>query len=448
MYAVFVAGRVSSDTQRQVIVAHYNGNNHVWYRTSNGGRGESNAWLSGNYNELLPELYFDLHVPLLNDVVGTKLTDVDTTAIENNEMPTVLIQKLSKQFRSSSQSLSSRTMRDVLNDVDKIIHQDPNLLIQYWSDKRRNGATTMATPAQPTATPATPATQSVIQVVRTNEQYSDNSLSFVPSLSNPELSGYVERVFSNGVSETQIYDYAIKNKLNVSIVGEAGTGKTTSTMAYASKRGLNYYCVSFNAGIESSQLFGKLMPTEDNKLVWQDGGFTECWRNGNAVIHLDELSFINAKQSGILFPALAHTRTLTLLDNKGEVIPMGENLLIVGSYNENYRGNNKLNQAFTDRFNIKLVFDYDTSIEKNFINSSTLLTLAEQMRADSIAGIYETPISTRLLKNFQQVAKEIGYEFAVDNFINNFTAEERGSVKLLLDAHRTNLELELTGKNA
>ena len=81
--------------------------------------------------------------------------------------------------------------------------------------------------------------------------------------------------------------------------------------------------------------------------------------------------------------------------------------------------------------------------EKKFIKSDTLLELAKQMRADSIAGIYETPISTRILKNFQKFASEMNYDYAVDNFVNNFTDEEKSSVKLLLEAHRTNLESEL-----
>lgn len=439
MYAVFIAGKVSSELQRQVIVAHYQGNNYVWYRTTNGGRGESNSWVAGNYNELIQSTITSTDIPLLNPVVGTILTDVDTTAINNNEIPNVLIQKLSKQFRSNYVFMdSSRTMRDVIEEVDNTITTDPNLLCDYWTDKRRT-KTTERNNVKTITTPVITTEEPVIQIVR------EGSLAFVPTLTN-EISGYIERKFADGLTETQIFDHAIKNGLNVRIVGEAGTGKTISTMAYAHKRGLNYYRVDFHAGIENAQLFGKFIPDGKGGLVWQDGGFTECWRNGNSLIHLDELSFMLSKQSGSLMPCLADTRTLTLLDNKGEVIPAGKNLLIVGSYNENYRGNNKLNQALEDRFYHKLIYTYDREIEKNFIPSSTLLTLAEQMRADSLLGTYETPISTRLLKNFVKSAKELSYDYAVESFVNSFTAEERASVKLLFDAHRHNLEQELTGK--
>jgi MoxR-like ATPase len=115
-------------------------------------------------------------------------------------------------------------------------------------------------------------------------------------------------------------------------------------------------------------------------------------------------------------------------------------------WNDGYKGTSKFNEAFADRFFVKLNFEYDTDIEKKFIPSNTLLELAKSMRADTIAGVYETPVSTRLLKQFVDLAQNLSYDFAVDNFVNNFREDERSSVKLLLDSQRHNLELELIGK--
>jgi len=440
-YAILISGQATTDLIQQIIIANHDNKNYVWTRTTNGGRGESNAWFVGDYNNLLS--YPTTGTPIVGEVLSTPLTSVDIEAITNNQMPNVLIQKLTKQYRLRHNNLSDKTMSDVIKEVNSLIDTDPTQLSKYRSDGRSDkNATTNG--VNKVATTTTTITKPIIKVVHTN--LDNNSLSFIPSPTNPEVSGYVERKFANGVSEEQIYDYAIANGFNVLLEGEAGTGKTTSAMVYASKRNLRYYSVNFNAGIESSQLFGKFVPDTNGGLKWQDGGFTECWRNGNAVINLDELAFMVAKQSGMLMPCLDSRRQLILLDHDGEVIPAGENVLIVGSYNAGYRGTNKFNQAFADRFQLKMTFEYDTSIEKKFIPSNTLLDLAKQMRADSIAGIYETPISTRLLKNFVEVSRNLGYEFAVDNFLNNFTDEERGSVKLLLDAHRFNLEQELTGK--
>jgi MoxR-like ATPase len=430
-----ISGQVDNETTEQVIVAHYQGKTYSFNRTTNGGRGESNAWSK----ELGSKWNYD-KLPLIGEVVATPLRTVDTDSLTNDEIPTVLIQKLTKAYRLRGTDVDeSRTMSDVFQDVLATIESNPDNLSKYHSDGRSNkekpqvkvtATKTMARPIAP-----------VIKVVH-SDNYTENSLSFVPSLADPEVSGYVNRSF-DGVSDFDVLDHALINKLNVSLVGEAGTGKTSCAIAWAGHRGLRVYRVNFNAGIESSQLFGKLLPTEEGKLVWQDGGFTECWRNGNALIILDEMSFMPPKQSGTLFPSL-DKRILPLLDNKGEVIPAGENVLVVGCWNDGYRGNNKPNQAFIDRFHHKLVFNYDIDIERKFIRSETLLTLAKQMREEAIAGVYETPISTRLLKNFQKFATELNYDYAVSNFVNNFTAEERPSVKLLLEAHRHNLESELS----
>lgn len=440
-HAILITGQTDeATTLKQYILATYNGKNFAWSRTTNGGRGESNAWNSASYSAIVANADNETSLTI-GAVLSTPLTATDILAITTNEKPIVLIQKLTKQFGLREQTIGTTTIGEVITTVDNLIQKDPELLAQYRSDGRSDKS---ATVTQSTPTTVEPTYVAPAIVINRSAEVTSAGLSFVPSPSNPEIANYVERTFANGKTETEIYDHALANGLNVAIVGEAGTGKTTSTMAYASRRGLSYYRINFNAGIESSQLFGKLMPTDDGGLVWQDGGFTECWRRGNSLIHLDELSFIIAKQSGVLFPTLDSTRTLTLLDNKGEVIPCGENVLIVGSYNNSYHGNNKLNQAFIDRFHHKLEFDYDTEIEKKFIQSETLLNLAKQMRADSIQGIYETPISTRLLKNFQKFAQELGYEYAVTNFLNNFNDEERPSVKLLLEAHRHQLEQELT----
>jgi len=443
-HAILITGQTNEvGTLKQYLIANYNGKNFAWSRTTNGGRGTDNAWNNDSYLAIVSNADSETSL-IVGSVLSTPLTATDIHAITTNEKPIVLIQKLTKQFGLRDKTISQQTIGEVLKEVYAQIEQDPELLSQYRSDGRSDKSAT-TTQSTPTVTPvAVPVAVAPAIVIERKATQSTSNLAFVPSLSDPEISGYIERTFANGKTETDIYDHALINNLNVAIVGEAGTGKTTSTMAYAGKRGLNYYRINFNAGIESSQLFGKLLPNQIGNLFWQDGGFTECWRDGNAIIHLDELTFILAKQSGVLFPTLDSTRTLTLLDNRGEVIPKGDNVLIVGSYNDKYHGNNKLNQAFIDRFHHKLRFEYDVEIEKKFIQSATLLNLISQMRADSIQGIYETPLSTRLLKNFQKFAQELGYEYAVDNFLNNFNDDERPSVKLLLEAHRHDLEQELT----
>lgn len=452
-YAILISGQVNSTDTKQLIIASHNGNTHTFMRVTNGGRGESNAWSARELDEHTSIGTLDYN--LIGEVLSTPLTNVDEVALNNNEIPNVLIQKLSKQYRLRNLTIdTTRTIQSVVDEVQLLIAQDPALLSKYRSDGRSDkNATTKTNESVLTKnkeivmTTINPIANEAIVINRVPRNEDEvNLLAFVPSLTLPDVRSYVPRTFANSLTEEQVYRYALKTKKNVSIQGPAGTGKTTSLMTFAAKNGLEFGSMSCNAGAEPSQFFGRMTPTKEGKLEWRDGIFSYFFRNGGVLV-IDEADFLPQKVASSTHSALDGRRLLTLLDNNGEVITAHENLLIVMCYNGNgYRGTSKMNEAFNDRYAIKLTFDYDTSIEKKFIPSSTLLELATSMRADTIAGVYETPVSTRLLKNFVDLAQNLSYDFAVDNFVNNFKEDERSSVKLLLDSQRHNLELELIGK--
>jgi len=427
-----------------VVVAVSSTDVRVWTRVTNGGRGESNAWQDSSYNDFQNNSYGNELI--VGELLSSPLSNVDVQAINDNERPTILFQKLTKQFGLRHKTIGTRTFDDVVLDIVQLIAQSPNALSKYRSDGRINknatiGATTTTTNVvvtpQPIVTPNV-----VIQRVPSTEVSLDvvgENLSYVPSLD--VVSSYIPRKFHD-ISEEAIYDYAIANGLNVLIEGEAGTGKTTSAMRYSALRNLPFYSVSSNVGAEPSQLFGKYVPDTDGNFVWQDGGVTQLVRHGGVLL-LNEINFLPPKVATVLMGLLDDRRQITLLDHKGEVINANPNLLVIADYNEGYRGTSRLNEAFADRFAIKLQFKYDTEIERKFIPSKSLLELANKMRADSLSGIYETPISTRLLKNFVSNATSLNYDFAVTNFLNNFNDEERGSVKLLLEAYSHSIATEL-----
>lgn len=427
-----------------VVVAVTSTDVRVWTRVTNGGRGESNAWQDSSYNDFQNNSYGNELI--VGELLSSPLSSVDVESINNNERPTILFQKLTKQFGLRHKTIGTRTFDDVVLDVVQLIAQSPNALSKYRSDGRIDknatiGATTTTTNVVVTPRPiVTP--NVVIQRVPSTEVSLDvvgENLAYVPSLD--VVRDYVPRKFHE-LSEEAIYDYAITNGLNVLIEGEAGTGKTTSAMRYSALRNLPFYSVSSNVGAEPSQLFGKYVPDSDGNFVWQDGGVTQLVRHGGVLL-LNEINFLPPKVATVLMGLLDDRRQITLLDHKGEVINANPNLLVIADYNEGYRGTSRLNEAFADRFAIKLQFKYDTEIERKFIPSKSLLELANKMRADSLSGIYETPISTRLLKNFVSNATSLNFDFAVTNFLNNFNDEERGSVKLLLEAYSHSIATEL-----
>lgn len=427
-----------------VVVAVTSTDVRVWTRVTNGGRGESNAWQDSSYNDFQNNSYGNELI--VGELLSSPLSSVDVEAINNNERPTILFQKLTKQFGLRHKTIGTRTFDDVALEVTQLIAQSPNALSKYRSDGRINknatiGATTTTTNVVVTPRPiATP--NVVIQRVPSTEVTSSvigENVSFIPSLESTKH--YVPRKI-NGKTEEEFYDFCIANGINVMLEGGAGTGKTTSAKRYASLRGLPFYLLPCNAGVEMSQILGKYIPTENGDFVWQDGGLTQIFRHGGVAV-LGEASSMSPKMTFGLHNALDDERSLTLLDHKGERVTAHPNTLIIADYNEGYRGTSLFNEAFKDRFGLKVKFDYDTEIERKFIPSKSLLELANKMRADSVSGIYETPISTRLLKNFVQVAQGLSFEFAVSNFINNFSSEERGSVKLLLEAYSHSIATEL-----
>lgn len=446
-YAILISGKVSAIETYQVIIASHNTDVFAWTRTTNGGRGESNSWSEKNYTELLNQ---DIPLSLIGEVLSTPLTSVDVEAITNGVIPNVLIQKLTKQYRLRNLNVDETTNVDeVIGEVNDLIAQDPTLLSKYRSDGRSDkNATTKTEGTKPVTVRNTINPIANEAIVINKVERNDNeqrTLAFVPSLTSEAVRTYVPRTFAGNLTENQLYTYALKSKKNVSIQGHAGTGKTTSLMTFSAKNGLEFGSMSCNAGVEPSQFFGRYVPNQEGKLVWRDGLFTHFFRNGGVLV-IDEANFLPQKIASVLHGVLDDRRVLTLLEHDGEVITANENLLIAMCYNDGYKGTSKFNEAFADRFWIKLNFEYDTDIEKKFIPSHTLLELAKSMRADTIAGVYETPVSTRLLKQFVDLAQNLSYDFAVDNFVNNFREDERSSVQLLLDSQRHNLELELIGK--
>jgi MoxR-like ATPase len=271
---------------------------------------------------------------------------------------------------------------------------------------------------------------------------------FVPTLE--QTGHYIERTFAGGINETQMYDFALENKMNVLLSGDAGTGKTTSSMAYASKRKMNFFAVPSNNAIDFTQLVGGLFPDENGKLKWIDGAITKIVREGGLLL-INELNNAPKNLSQYLMSLLDDRRSITLMSHDNEVIHAHPDLLVVADMNPNYRGTQLLNEAWKDRFEIKLTYGYDLTIEKQIVKSSSLLELANGMRSTSRidegstspSTIFETPVSTRILKTFEKLAKGLSYDFASDVFVNNFTDDEKPAVRMLLEGNDYNIKSDL-----
>lgn len=414
---------------QQVLVAYHNGHKHIWQRATNGGRGESNAWFLSDTTNLDNTLN-NYPSQIVGEVIVTPLTDVDKVALSNNEKPLILIQKTTKQWSSRQQNIGADLVVDVLNQIDITAGIDITQLEQYRIDGRRTQDKSATKKSEPII--------NVVQVETTTEERHMNALT-IPT--KDEISWYIPRTF-NGVSEYEIYEHARKTRKPILLEGHAGTGKTSSATYYAYQKQVGISIQSCSAGLQLSDMVGKTAILPSGEAGWVDGALTRAMRYGGGYV-LDEIDFAQPKVLQRLQDVATNYR-LELHENNGEVVHAHPDFFLVATYNNGYKHSNQLNEAVLDRYKIKMYFDYDRSIEKQVVQLPTLLDIAYQMRNNDIDGTYKTPVSLRMLKSFQELALDLNYEFAVNNFVMCFHADERQSVKLLFEAYASQLEEEVS----
>lgn len=303
--------------------------------------------------------------------------------------------------------------------------------------------TTKATPqrSRSKTSKTTPRKKAASTPVETRDPIAveEKGLASVPDPSVAE--SYIGRTFS-GRTEFEIFDAALKAKMNVLIEGPTGPGKTTACRAYSAARELPFYSIPSNVGIEPSQLFGKYIPDGDGGFAWIDGPVTNLVRHGGVLL-INEVNFMPERVATVLFGLLDGRREITLLDHQGETIKAHDNLLVMADMNPGYNGTRPLNEAFRNRFSIQLFWGYDPEVEKRLIQSASLRQVMSDLRVQVDSGLYVTPVSTNMGMEFEAIAKALGLDFAISNFVTHFQVEERESITKVLEANRAKLEQDV-----
>lgn len=400
-------------------------------RTSNGARGRGQAWTRGAS---------DSTAPISKTPVAVVLSEKDVTLATMGIVTNVAVKAI-----YASESASTPTAPIAHNDmVDSLIEMialnDPSLA-NFITDKRRTNPIGVS---QNIAVAPSMESASTIQdnPIQEHSQEKELTLSMITPPDPKWAQQYINRKI-DGIKDWDYYDKALAEGRNVLIEGGAGSGKTISVQAYASARGMRYFNVSNSNGIEPSQLFGGWVVREDGAgYKWQDGAVTQLVRHGGVLL-LNEVNFLPARVSTVLFSLLDYRREIQLLEHGGEVIKAHKDLLIVADMNAGYKGTQELNAAFNDRFGIKLEFPYDKSIESRLISNNALLGLADKLRDQYDTDEISTPISTRSLVDFMHNAKTFNLDFAVTSFVNGFNKEERGGVRLTVETFKQNIAKDM-----
>lgn len=267
----------------------------------------------------------------------------------------------------------------------------------------------------------------------------------LPMATIPDMSfydSYVGRVLPGGITDEQLFDYALANQHNVLIEGPTGPGKTSAVMAYAAHRQMPFYAVPSSNDTDLAQLFGKFAPTKEGSFEWIDGPVTSIFRHGG-ILMMTEINYMAESLKPALYGAFDKRREITLVDHRGEVIKAHPNLLVVADMNPDYEGTRPLNKAFRNRFALQIEWDYDPNVEQKLIPSPHLIDMATKLRREHKAGTYETPCATNMLIEFVKFHTDLGFDMAKANFVTHFAGDERAPIALIVDTFRDGIERDL-----
>jgi nitric oxide reductase NorQ protein len=254
---------------------------------------------------------------------------------------------------------------------------------------------------------------------------------------------YVSRRIE-GVKDIDLLRYAKAARTNVMLFGPTGPGKTSLVLAYAATDKQPLVTVQCNGAVDPETFWGGLsVDLETGALKgWEDSEITQVVRHGG-ILYLDEVNFLPAKVAATFHGLLDKRRQITLLQKGNEVVPAHPDLQVITAYNPDYEGTRPLNAAFKNRFKIKIRFDYDENVERELICLPVMLELAKKLRLSHKAADLETPVSTNMLIEFEELAVDLGYGFAVSNFLNAFSEDERGSVTEVFDLFSERIKEQL-----
>lgn len=439
--------------RRQTMVVPHNGDVLVYTRVTDGQKGPHNKWLGADFDAVVNDMQ-TTGEQLTAEPVGIAVTMADTRAISDKGYSPVLGTKAVMAHDKSGPASEADAVTRFC-EIYEMVSNDDLSLEDLIIDMRRvtnevQPPVIKTHPASPVAvvvTDDTPEPEPVlviedVPVMAASEPNNAGAKHIVANLASVPPAHldkrYVHRKI-HGVDDYAVYDFARANHINVLIYGPTGPGKTTSIEAWCAARGLRLAQVSGNAALEPGHLFGKFVPDGEGGLAWVDGPVTDVVRNGG-VLNLDELNFISPKIYTTLYSLLTSQRMITLLDHHGEVINAHQDLTIFATMNPDYVGTTPLNFAMRNRFDIQIAWDYDDDVESKLVKAKNLLVLARQLRDEAAKGLYETPISTNMLIEFDDLVSGLGYEFAVENFIAHFAGDEQASVRLVFQTHEFNIK--------
>jgi hypothetical protein len=454
MFGVIIqhTGASASDLA-QTLVVPFAGSSLIFTRDGVGKRGSAGAWRR--------EHSFATNVNgterVLGNPVAVQLTELDERALERHwdtqfsdspALPSVLFQKADRKVRDFSQ-VTNVLLEDVVADIAKSLDSDPSgAELANYNNKRRLVSAPAPAPSVVVSAPAPAQAPQPAPVSATNSAGSRvqwASLS-TPSITDPEVANYRvrENLLGGSVSEVKVFDECRADQRHVSIVGHAGTGKTSSVRHYSALRGLPLVTLECDIALDETQTEGTYIPTGNgNELVWAYSALATAVQQPSVIL-LNELSRLAPKNASLFLSLLAE-RKLNIGQRQGEVIQVHPECLIVADMNPlGYSGVSKQDQALLDRFRFNVTYEYDLNIDRLWCKSETFLReVVQRWRDSQQADPSATPFSHRLTEAFSWTASKFGLKPAVLQLLERFQPAEREALKLSLTSSSIEIASEL-----
>lgn len=460
MFATILQQATPMGVMQVAVVPMPDGTKREFYRTGKNLRGTAGAWRE--LSELDDRrVVLGLTGKAVGEPVAIPLTASDYRDLQYPLTPTTLVQKLVRTVKDVNVA-GQRDFVDVYQEVLDTIAENPALLSKYVGQAPVAVAPAIQVVHQQVAQPVYQPEPVLVGAPAMYEEYEEPleesepimefASTIAPSthdshavLTVPVIEPYYARKF-NGLAEQEIYDKARAESWNVLLTGDAGTGKTSSARNYAAERGLPFVTIECTQQIDQSVTQGRFVPTGvGNTTKWKYSQLATAIQQPSVIL-INELTRMTPKAAS-LFLRLLSEREL-LIEPLNEVIKVHPGVLFIADQNTGlgYTGTSRQDSALIDRFNVKLEFHYDTSIESHFINSATLLGFASNIReASELNDEFSVPMSTRILKNFVAQATNLNFEFAVNSLLSNYPKMdgERDAIKMRFDAEAPQIADEL-----
>jgi hypothetical protein len=427
----------SASEPAQTLLVPFNGATLVFQRDGVGKRGSAGAWR----REHSPSLS---NTKVIGAPVAVRLTESDLDTLGTHEttptiLPNVLFQKADRKVRKFT-SVTTHAVAEVVDEIAKSLSVDSTGAGLSRFDGRRvlidTPSIKVVGPAPAVAPVASaPAPAPVASAPATNHGQTQWASLTVPQLSDSDVSTYRVRtnLLGGSVSEVDVFDKCRASQRNVSIVGHAGTGKTSSVRHYSALRGLPMVTLECDIALDETQTEGTYIPTGNgNELVWAYSALATAIRQPSVIL-LNELSRLAPKNASLFLSLLAE-RKLIVGQRQGEVIEVHPECLIVADMNpQGYSGVSKQDQALLDRFKFAVTYDYDLDIDRIWCKSESFLReVVQHWRTNQQADPSATPFSHRLTEAFSWAVASFGFKPAVLQLLERFQPTERDVLKLTI----------------